>query len=180
MSTLFTAFKTILFGIVAVFCISDCDLYLRFCPYNEKNAFKDKIIWIAGASSGIGACLAQDLTKAGAQVIISARRENLLREVAENSAKYGLKPTVVQMDITDECSRQVAFDEIIKKYGRIDSVVLNAGRGQRGLAAETTSKMADELMQLNFLSFVALTRIILQSMIVQKSGQVYSFYSSIT
>ena len=154
-----------------LFVSSDSDLYLRFCGYDEK-AFKGKIIWIAGASSGIGASLAVDFTKGGAQVILSARRLNLLKEVANECSKYGLPPVVVEIDMLDESSQQEAYDKVIKKYGHLDIIVLNAGRGQRSLAVDTSLRDTVAMMELNYFSFVSLTNMVLPDMISRKSGHV--------
>jgi dehydrogenase/reductase SDR family protein 7 len=169
-------FLAIIIAIIGIFLISDCDLFLQYAPYDEKNAFENQIVWILGASSGIGAYLAIDLTKAGAQVIISARRENLLHEVAENCTKYGKTPMIVPIDILDYDSHEIAYNEIISKYGRIDSLVLNSGRSQRAVALETTLSVTKDIMELNFLSFVAITKLVVPDMVKAKKGQVKTKY----
>ena len=61
----------------------DTDLTLYVMPNIPDNAFEDKVVWITGASSGIGASLAMEMARAGAQVVISARREDKLNTVAK-------------------------------------------------------------------------------------------------
>lgn len=156
---------------LAVFFKSDADLPLLFLPYEEKNSFDGKVIWITGASSGIGASLAETMVKAGATVIISARRVAQLESVADNCSRFGQKPYVLPLDVTDFDAHKVAYDNIIEKFGRIDSLVLNAGVSQRSIAIETPLSVTQDLMNLNFMSFVALTKVVLPSMVEHKNGQ---------
>ena len=73
----------ILAVVVGVFLMIDTDFPLYVLPNPPENAFEDKVVWITGASSGIGASLAGDMARAGAQVVISARREDKLLEVVK-------------------------------------------------------------------------------------------------
>ena len=159
---------------VAVFLVSDSDIFLNLAPYNEVNAFNGKVVWVVGASSGIGANLAIDLAKSGAKLAISARRTDMLSAVASNCTAYGSTPKVVKLDLLDSASHQVAYDEVIKEFGHIDYVVLNAGRTQRSLALYTPIDVTKDVFALNFFSFVELTRIVLPEMIKSNKGQVSS------
>ena len=81
MST-FSIVVVILSIAAGIFLFSKCDsslFTLRLLPYNETTAHQGKVIWVTGASTGIGAELAVDLARAGAQVIISARQEDKLK-----------------------------------------------------------------------------------------------------
>ncbi len=86
-------------------------------------------VWITGASSGIGAALAKELVQRGAQVAISARREDRLEEVSEG------RMLVVPLDVTDSDAVLAAAETVRGEFGDIDTVVLNAG-------AWTTTKVA--------------------------------------
>lgn len=162
------AFVAIVLGL---FFSSDSDFYLQFASYNETMAFDNKVVWIAGASSGIGASLSVDFAKAGANVIISARRESMLELVANNCSAVGRKPDIIPLDILDVTSQVNAYKAIKEKYGHVDILVLNAGRSQRSLAVDTTIETSRELFDLNFFSFLSLTDIVLPDMIARKSGQ---------
>jgi len=157
---------------VGFFLKCDCDLYLRTLTYNSTNAFKDQVVWIAGASSGIGASLAHDFVKAGAKVIISARRESLLKSVAESCSALGQTPEIIAFDVTNSDDLNRASDAVIKKYGHVDILVLNAGRSQRALAIDTPIDETINLMNLNFLSYVSLSKAVLPNMIPRNKGQV--------
>ena len=157
--------------VLGVFLSSDCDLFLHFSSYDDKTAFKEKVVWIVGASSGIGAFLAVDFAKAGAKVIISARRESMLELVATNCSAVGSKPDIVPLDILDHASQMQAYNTVKERHGHVDILVLNAGRSQRSLAVDTTVETARQLFDLNFFSFLSLTATVLPDMISKKSGQ---------
>eukprot|EP01038_Epipyxis_sp_PR26KG_P011290 gene11290-15147_t len=159
----------VLFG---AFLYYDADLPLVFLPYKLEGSYTGKIIWITGASSGIGASLAEDLTKAGAQVIISARRVEQLEKVAEKCSQLGLKPFIQPLDVTDNFEvLENTYNSIIEKFGFINIVVLNAGQSQRNLAVDTPLSDTKHLMNLNFFSYVALAKLILPKMIERNQGQ---------
>jgi hypothetical protein len=86
-------FYTLFFFAVAVyvqlFIVTDCDPALKVLPYSSLDkSFANKVIWITGASSGIGASLAQELTAGGAITILSARRIDQLEDVANKVYLY--------------------------------------------------------------------------------------------
>ncbi len=120
-TTIFAAIA-VLFSFI--FFRLDSDVYLYFSK--AAGDFDGKVVWITGASSGIGASLARDLAGRGARVVISARRTEQLNEVAVScTGKH--KPLVIPFDVTDFEAQQSAFQKIMSSYGRIDSIVLNAG-----------------------------------------------------
>jgi short-subunit dehydrogenase len=172
-----------LFGIVtavalalfAIFLASDADLPLILLPNPPAKANAGKVVWIVGASSGIGAYLAEDYCRDDANVIISARRVNQLEEIAEKCAKASgtnKMPLVLPLDITNYDEHEPAFKKIISTYGKIDVLVLNAGSGQRNLAVDTPFSVTENIMKLNFFSFISLNKIVLPTMLAQKSGKV--------
>jgi dehydrogenase/reductase SDR family protein 7 len=132
-------------------------------------------IWITGASSGIGARLACDLTEKGAQVIVSARRIEQLNDVSKRCSGKHI-PYVLPLDVLDLESHETAFNKIIGVFGKVDSLVLNAGRSQRNPAIDTPFNVTTSIMELNFFSVVHLAKVVLPSMINRKSGQVFKYY----
>ena len=154
---------------LAIFFVSDADLYLIFSSPPNDSAFADQVIWITGASSGIGAALAKDLVSSGARVILSARRKEQLELVAEKcKGKY--PPLIIQLDVLDYEAQKVAFENIMKTYGKLDRIVLNAGRSQRMLGVNASLEVTKDLMELNFLSFVKLATLVLPDMMEKKTG----------
>jgi dehydrogenase/reductase SDR family protein 7 len=162
----------ILAVLLAAFFKSDVDLPLMFLPYEVKDSFAGKVVWITGASSGIGAALAEDMVKAGAKVVISARRQEMLDAVADSCAKFGERPMVLPLDVTDLSAHSVAYQNVIDKYGKVDSLVLNAGMSQRNTAVDTALSVTQDLMHLNFISYVSLTKTVLPDMMARKDGQI--------
>lgn len=159
---------------------TDCDLALRFLPYSSADkSFANQTIWITGASSGIGATLAEELTAGGAQVIISARRANQLESVADKCALVGLRPMMLAFDALDFDEHDKAFQAIIEKFGGVDVLVLNAGRAQRELAMDTLLTDTRQLFELNFFSYVNLAKLVVPTMTSRKSGGQVVVVSSI-
>eukprot|EP01041_Mallomonas_annulata_P003408 gene3408-6768_t len=149
----------------------DADILVYLLPKLPENAFENKVVWITGASSGIGASLAQVMTQAGARVIISARRHDRLMEVAANcTGKF--RPEILSLDVTNSDAQKAAYESVVEKYGHIDILVLNAGRTQRALAVDFPLSSTREIMELNFISFVDLSLQVLPSMISRKSGHI--------
>lgn len=168
--------------LLAAFFASDCDLALNYLPFDnaKEQAFENKIVWVTGASSGIGAGLAKDFVVGGATVIISARRVPALEQVARDCALVGKEPIIVPLDVTDYEQQQIAYDGIIKQFGRIDILILNPGRTQRALALETSLEDTQTLMDLNFMSYVSLSKIALPAMVEQKGGGSVVVMSSVS
>jgi len=159
---------------VAFFFTSDCDMALYLLPYSPTTSeYAGKVVWVTGASSGIGASLAKDFTVAGAQVIISARRVPELEAIAKECSQLGAKSvTVLPLDVMDYAAQQTAYDHIIATYGHIDTLVLNPGRTQRALAMDTSIESTKTLLDLNFLSFVSLGKIVIPGMLARGGGTV--------
>lgn len=175
---------SVLSFLVAVLSIglfwTDCDLTLRILPYSaSEKAFTDKVIWITGASSGIGASLAEELTAGGAQVVVSARRVSNLEDVANKCALVGKRPMVLQFDALDFDEHEKVFNKIVDTFGRVDVLVLNAGRSQRALAMDTTIRDTRDLFELNYFSYVNLAKLVVPTMTSRKSGGQVVVLSSI-
>lgn len=94
-----------------------------------------------------------------------------MKEVASQS-RGNHEVFVLPLDMVDLSSHKAAYDSIIKKYEKIDIVVLNAGRSQRNAAMDTKFEDTVGLMNLNFESCVHLAQIVLPHMIASGSGQV--------
>ena len=155
------------------FILLDCDPYLYFSSFNKSESFQVKVVWIVGASSGIGASLAIDMAKAGAKLILSARRIDRLNEVGLNcSSHHGITPMILPFDILDHTNHENIYRQIIKDHGKVDVLVLNSGRSQRSLAIETPISTAREMFELNFFSFVSLTGHVLPAMVEARNGHV--------
>jgi short-subunit dehydrogenase len=129
---------------------------------------KNKVIWITGASSGIGEALAYQAAKKGARVVISARSKEKLHEIA--SSIDGSSVMIIPLDMTVSESFPEAVDSIIQKWGKIDILVNNAGVSQRATVVDTDFSVVKKIMETNFIGPAGLTSLVVSKMIEQKSG----------
>lgn len=133
--------------------------------------FKNKIVWITGASSGIGEALAYAFAKKGAKLVLSARRESELNRVADSCRLYGSMTHVMPFDVIDLLVHEAKVEEVIRTFGQIDFIVLNAGVSQRSLIENTKFDVYRQLFEVNFFSIVSLTQAILPIFKRQKLGR---------
>ena len=132
--------------------------------------FKDKVVWITGASSGIGENLAYAFAESGAKLILSSRKENELQRVKERCSSNG-EIMILPMDVAEYDSLQGKTEEVIKQFGKIDILVNNAGISQRELVKDTDFSVDQKIIAVNYLGTVGLTKCVLPHMTQQKSGQ---------
>jgi dehydrogenase/reductase SDR family member 7B len=129
---------------------------------------RGKTVWITGASAGLGEALAHAFAQRGARLLLSARREGRLREVAGRLAPAAVE--VLPLDLADLASLADKGAQALARMGRIDVMVHNAGVGQRALVSESSFEVDRKLMEVNFLGPVALTKALLPSMVAQGGG----------
>ena len=94
-------------------------------------SLNDKTVLITGASSGLGRALALQLAKEKCNLVLSARRLERLKEVEDEAKKINpdLKSLIVKTDISEEKDVMNLFEKVIKKFGKVDVLINNAGRG---------------------------------------------------
>ncbi|RZL12348.1 MAG: SDR family oxidoreductase [Pedobacter sp.] len=132
---------------------------------------KDKVVWITGASSGIGEALVYEYNKLGALLIISARnREELFRVKA--NCKNQINVHVLSFDLNETATLNEKAANAIRIFGRIDILINSGGISQRSLALETTLETEQKLLNVNFWGTVILSKAVLPSMIAQNSGSI--------
>jgi len=93
----------------------------------KADAFRDQVVIITGASSGIGRALALQLAGEGAKVVLAARRAELLEQVAASCRQAGGEALVIPTDITDEIQCRTLVEKTIAAFDRLDLLVNNAG-----------------------------------------------------
>ena len=130
---------------------------------------RKNVIWITGASSGIGAELAKQYAKEGALLILSARREKALQEV-KNSCENQENITVLPLDLKNFSSMAQYVEKALAVYGSIDLLINDGGVSQRSLIADTKMEVYQELMDVNYIGTVALTKAMLPYFIECKKG----------
>ncbi len=110
---------------------------------------KENVVWITGASSGIGKAMAFEWARLGFKVVLSARRKELLEEIALEIRNSGGEALVVPVDIMEEKSIEDAVQRIITTWGRLDIAVANAGFGVFGSIDKLTAKDWNRQLQGN-------------------------------
>lgn len=145
--------------------------FIKLVENVYMKSFKDKVIWITGASSGIGEALACRLSAHGAKLILSGRRINELERVRHNCAQPG-NVNILPFDLTDSASLETKVAAAIALFGHIDMMVHNGGISQRGLVAETGIAVHRQVMELNYFSYIILTKLLLPHFIERRSGYI--------
>ena len=133
---------------------------------------KNKVIWITGASSGIGEALCYQLNEMGAKLIISSRNREALYQVKNNCKINPLDIHVLPLDLENTDSLRNVTTEALKIFNKIDILIHSGGISQRSLAIETELSVAQRLMNINFWGTVALTQYLLPSMLSKKTGHI--------
>ena len=131
--------------------------------------FENKIIWITGASSGIGKALSIELSKLGAKLILSSRNLEELNTVKEHCKQPELVETIA-LDLEKRDDFPSTVKKAIEIFGRIDILVNNGGISQRSLVKDTDISVDKRLMDINYLGTIALTKAVLSHFIKNKSG----------
>jgi short-subunit dehydrogenase len=131
--------------------------------------FKNKIIWITGASSGIGKSLAIELSNQGAKLILSSRNIIALEKV-RSMCKNTDNVKIITLDLEKHTTLKVKTEEAIACFNTIDILVNNGGISQRSLAKETSIEVDKRIMNINYIGTVALTKALLPHFIQKKNG----------
>ncbi len=139
--------------------------------------FKNKTVWITGASSGIGAELARQLAIQGARLILSARNVAALEAVAATCRQAGAACAVLPADMLQATQLPETTANAIAVYGHIEIVVLSAGSSQRSLASQTELHVYRYLMELNFFAPLIITQQLLPHFKETRKGHIVAISS---
>lgn len=132
--------------------------------------FKSKIVWITGASGGLGEALAYRFAKEGAKLVLSSRNEKELLRVKTNCKLRDNDIMIVPLDLANHSEIPIKVSRVLQRFGAIDYLINNAGVSQRALAAETKFAVDKKLIDTNFLGTLTLTKAVLPHFIKQKRG----------
>ncbi len=133
--------------------------------------FAGRVVWITGASSGIGEALAHAFAAEGARVVLSSRRPAELERVRQ-ALPRAAEHWCVPLDLAQAASFPAIVAEVLRLAGRIDVLVNNGGVSQRALAVEATLEVERALMEVDYFGPVALTKAVLPAMLAQRAGHV--------
>lgn len=134
-----------------------------------KKFFTGKTVWITGASGGIGEALAVQLAALGANLILSARREDELQRVNQ---RCGGKATIVPLDLANEDSIRTTWNKLLEKNVQIDFLFNNGGISQRGETLHTDLATDRKIMEVNFFGNILLAKLVGTQMVARKTGHI--------
>ncbi len=138
--------------------------------------FAERVVWITGASSGIGAALARAFSREGALLILSARRVERLQALREGLERPD-DVLVLPLDVADPSAIDAAAGQALAWKGRLDVLVNNAGISQRSLVEETSMDTLRQVMEVNFFGAAQLTGCVLPGMLTAGRGHIVNISS---
>lgn len=133
--------------------------------------FTNKVVWITGASSGIGEALTYHLAHEGARLILSARRKEELERVKGNcpaGAQANIR--VLPLDLSLAETLQLSTEAAVQIFGHIDILINNGGISQRSLAKETNMEVDRRIMEVDYFGNMALSKYLIPHFIQRKEG----------
>lgn len=135
-----------------------------------KSYYSGKTIWITGASSGIGECLAYALSLANARLILSARRVDMLESVKSKCEHpENIENIPFDQGVEEEVEKAVSI--VLQRHKKIDILFNNGGISQRGEAMLTSSALTRKIFDVNFFGNILLSKLVAEHMIENGGGQ---------
>jgi NADP-dependent 3-hydroxy acid dehydrogenase YdfG len=134
--------------------------------------FQGQVVWMTGASSGIGEALCKQFAAEGAKIVLSARRRPELERVADACRSAGGEALVLPLDVTDHEAMPAALQSVLDRFERVDFLFNNAGIAQRALCVDTDISVYRRIFDVDVLGQIALTKQVLPHMIERKSGHI--------
>ncbi len=132
--------------------------------------FKNKVVWVTGASSGIGEALVKQLAKREALIVLSSRNKKELERVKVEAGLNDSNSYILPLDLEDYHQVPKSVPLALKKWGRVDVLINNGGVSQRDLAENSKIEVTEKLMNINFFGTVALTMALYPHFKSRKSG----------
>jgi short-subunit dehydrogenase len=137
----------------------------------------NRVTVITGASSGIGAALAQELAREGHHLVLAARREDRLTALERDLRAAGAAVLAIRCDVTKRDEAEVLIHRAVREFGRIDVLVNNAGRGHFSSVEDTTDEMIESMFAVNVYALWHTTRPALKYMRAQGAGHIINVAS---
>ncbi len=134
--------------------------------------FENKVIWITGASSGIGEALAYTFAKRKAKLVLSARRADELERVKKNCHLPDESILVLPLDVAEHHKAEEAAKTVLQKFGQIDVLINNAGLSHWSKIKDMSMEVLQRIINVNFLGSAALTKAVLPSMLDRRQGHI--------
>ena len=131
--------------------------------------FNNKIVWITGASSGIGKALALELSKQNCKLILSSRRTTELQDV-KNQCLNPDHVKILTLDLADYLHMKPIAEQAISLFGKVDILINNGGISQRSPIIETSIEVDKKLMEVDYLGTISLSKALLPHFVANQSG----------
>ena len=132
---------------------------------------ENKIVWITGASSGIGEALAYELAQAGAKLILSSRRNDELERV-RTACMFSEKHVIVPLDLEHYTELEDKVNSVLEEHGVVDVLINNAGVSHRYLVVDSNLELDKKVIDINFFGALAITRPVLKKMLERNCGHI--------
>lgn len=143
----------------------------------KKRELRGKIVLVTGASGGIGQAAARAFAKAGCRVALAARRGELLEQLANSLRADGAETLVIHCDVRDRRQSLEAVESVIRRWGRLDVLVNNAGISQLDLFERQDLDVIEDLIATNLLGTIYITHGALSHMRRQGEGHIVNVSS---
>ena len=140
-------------------------------------SFKDKIVVITGASSGIGKATAIEFASKGSKLALVARRKEKLEELEQLLIKFNIEILVCPCDISDKAQVKQMTQKVLDKFNKIDILVNNAGFAIYGTVSDLSIEEIESQMQTNYLGMIYCTKNFLPVFQKQNSGHIVNVAS---
>lgn len=137
-----------------------------------KNIFKDKVVIVTGASSGIGEAVAKEFARNGSKVVLAARSENNLKRISNEIATSNQDVIYVVTDVSKESDCRNLIAKTVEKFGSIDILINNAGISMRASFDEVELCVLHRLMDVNFWGTVYCTKYALPYLVKNRGSLV--------
>lgn len=134
--------------------------------------FEQKVVWITGASSGIGEALAYAFAKQKSRLVLSARRADELERVKEGCGLPEGHVLLLPLDVSEHHKAEEAHRKVVEHFGQVDILINNAGLSHWSKIRDLSLEVIKKIMDVNFLGGVALTKAVLPHMLERKQGRV--------
>jgi short-subunit dehydrogenase len=137
-----------------------------------KNIFKDKVVIVTGASSGIGEATAREFASNGSKVVLAARSEEKLASIVQEIKSYNGTACFIKTDVSNEDDCRRLIEKAVSEYGTIDILINNAGISMRAVFDDVDMKVLHRLLDVNFWGTVYCTKYALPYLVANKGSVV--------
>lgn len=137
----------------------------------NSNSLRGRTALVTGASSGLGVDFARELAARGSDLVLLARREDLLRKHADElAARFQVRTQIVAMDLAERDAPQRLFEQLAAAGTQIDVLVNNAGYGLYGAFTELAWERERNMLELDIVTLVHMSKLFVQPMVARKRG----------